>query len=164
MIKSSPPHFGDESMRVVNITLAIILILFGFFYSYLTMHLPDRNLPNTLGSSFVPWVLVICLYVLSILLLLQSIFKGSSETCDYAISKKEGISILFLGVIVIVYIKAMAFFGFLLVTPFFLVALMLTIGARKWKEVILTSTLVTFGIYLFFQKVFQIILPAGDLF
>jgi len=42
--------------------------------------------------------------------------------------------------------------------------LMLTIGARKWKEVVLTSTLVTFGIYLFFQKVFQIILPAGEMF
>ncbi len=159
-----PPKFGDGSMRAVNIIIAITMILFGCFYSYLTMHLPDRNLPNTLGSSFVPWVLVICLYVLSILLLLQSVFKGSSETCDYVISKKEGISVLFLVIIVIVYIKAMAFLGFLLVTPIFLAVLMLTIGARKWKEVVLTSTLVTFGIYLFFQKVFQIILPAGEIF
>lgn len=164
MIPPPPPQFGDGSMRAVNIIVAIILILFGCFYSYLTMQLPDRNLPNTLGSSFMPWVLVICLYVLSILLLLQSFFKGPAESCDYAISKKEGTGILFLVVTVIIYIKAMAFLGFLLATPFFLVALMLTIGARKWKEVILTSTLVTFGIYLFFQKVFQIILPAGELF
>jgi hypothetical protein len=164
MVNDRPPHFRDGSMRVVNIILAIVLILFGFFYSYLTMHLPDRNLPNTLGSSFMPWVLAICLFVLSILLLLQSLFKVSAETCDYAISKKEGTGILFLVVLVVVYIKTMAFFGFLLITPFFLVALMLTIGARKWKEVILTSTLVTFGIYLFFQKVFQIILPAGEFF
>ncbi len=151
-------------MRVVNIILAVVLILFGCFYSYLTLHLPDRNLPNTLGSSFMPWVLVICLYGLAILLLLQSLFKVSAETCDYGISKKEGTSILFLIVLVIVYIKAMAYFGFMLITPFFLMALMLTIGARKWKEVILTSILVTFGIYLFFQKVFQIILPAGEFF
>jgi hypothetical protein len=164
MVNDRPPHFRDGSMRVVNIILAIVLILFGFFYSYLTMHLPDRNLPNTLGSSFMPWVLAICLFVLSILLLLQSLFKVSAETCDYAISKKEGTGILFLVVLVVVYIKTMTFFGFLLITPFFLVALMLTIGARKWKEVILTSTLVTFGIYLFFQKVFQIILPAGEFF
>ena len=109
-----PPKFGDGSMRAVNIVLAIILILFGCFYSYMTMHLPDRNLPNTLGSSFMPWLLVICLCVLSILLLLQSVFKGSPETCDYIISKKEGISILFLVVIVIAYIKAMAFLGFFL--------------------------------------------------
>ena len=160
----APPYFGDGSMRVVNIILATVLILFGCFYSYLTLHLPDRNLPNTLGSAFVPWVLVICLYVLSIMLLLHSFFKGAAETCDYVISKKEGASILFLVVIVIVYINAMTYFGFLLVTPFFLVALMLTVGARKWKEVFLTSTLVTFGIYLFFQKVFQIILPAGEFF
>lgn len=151
-------------MRVVNIILAIVLILFGCFYSYLTMHLPDRNLPNTLGSAFMPWVLVVCLYVLSVLLLLQTIYKGSAETCDYAISRKEGTGILFLVFLVVAYMKAMAYFGFLLATPFFMVVLMLTIGARKWKEVVLTSTLVTFGIYLFFQKVFQIILPAGDIF
>jgi len=151
-------------MRIANITIAIILIIFGGFYSYFTAALPDRNLPNTLGSSFMPWVLVTCLYVLSILLLVQTIFKGSAETCDYAISKKEGAGILFLVVIVITYIKAMSFFGFLLTTPIFLAVLMLITGARKWKEVVLTSTLVTFGIYLFFQKVFQIILPAGDFF
>ena len=91
-------------MRVVNIISAVVLILFGCFYSYLTLHLPDRNLPNTLGSSFMPWVLVICLYGLAILLLLQSLFKVSAETCDYAISKKEGTGILFLIVLVIVYI------------------------------------------------------------
>lgn len=151
-------------MRVVNIILAVVLILFGCFYSYLTLHLPDRNLPNTLGSSFMPWVLVTCLYGLSILLLLQACFKRTPETCDYAISKKEGQGVLFLVVIVVAYIKAMAFLGFLLVTPVFLVVLMLTIGARRWKEVVLTSTLVPLGIYLFFQKVFQIILPAGEFF
>ncbi len=151
-------------MRVVNIILGLTLILFGGFYSYLTLHLPDRNLPNTLGSAFMPWVLVTCLYILSALLLLQTIYRGSAESCDYVISKKEGSSILFLVVLVIVYIKAMAYFGFLLVTPIFLIILMLSIGARKWKEVLLTSTLVTFGIYLFFQKVFQIILPAGKFF
>ena len=148
MVNDRPPHFRDGSMRVVNIILAIVLILFGCFYSYLTMHLPDRNLPNTLGSSFMPWVLAICLFVLSILLLLQSLFKVSAETCDYAISKKEGTGILFLVVLVVVYIKTMTFFGFLLITPFFLVALMLTIGARKWKEVVLTSTLVTLHLAL----------------
>ena len=163
-MRDRPPYFRDESMRRVNMILAIVLILFGCVYSYLTLHLPDRNLPNTLGSAFMPWVLVTCLYILSALLLLQTIYKGSAESCDYGISKKEGINILFLVVLVIVYIKAMDYFGFLLVTPFFLVALMLAIGARKWREVLLTATLVPFGIYLFFQKVFQIILPAGNVF
>ena len=151
-------------MRVVNSVLAVILILFGCFYSYLTMQLPDRNLPNTLGSAFMPWVLVSCLYLLSILLLTQSLFRGTSENCDYRISKKEGIGILFLFVLVVVYIKALVLFGFILVTPVFLAVLMLFIGARKWTEILLTSILVTFGVYLFFQKVFQIILPAGKFF
>jgi len=52
----------------------------------------------------------------------------------------------------------------LIITPFFLAALMLITGARKWREVVLVSLLATFGIYLFFQKVFQVMLPRGDFF
>lgn len=151
-------------MKTANISIAVILILFGGFYSFLTAALPDRNLPNTLGSDFMPWVLVISLFVLSGWLLLQSIFKGSAESCDSAISKNECIGIIFLAVVIIGYIKLMGYFGFLLVTPVFLAILMITTGARDWKQIILTLTLVTFGIFLFFQKVFQIILPAGDFF
>ena len=151
-------------MKKVNIVIAVILILFGLFYAYLTINLPDRNLPNTLGSSFMPWLLVSCLFGLSLLLLLQTIIKGSAETCDYQISIKEGAGIFWLSIIVIGYIYSLDFIGFLLATPVFLAILMLLTGARSWKQIAVTSTAVTIGIYLFFQKVFQIILPAGEIF
>ena len=151
-------------MRTVNIVIAVILILFGLFYAYLTANLPDRNLPNTLSSSFMPWLLVSCLFGLSLLLLLQTLIKGSDESCDYRISTKEGSGVVLLAAVVIGYILSLDFFGFLLATPVFLAVLMMLTGARDWKQIAVTSAAATIGIYLFFQKVFQIILPAGEIF
>ncbi len=72
-------------MKTANIIIAIILIIFGCYYAYLTTGLPDRNLPNTLGGSFMPWVLVTCFLGLSILMLLDTLIKGTAEKCDYRI-------------------------------------------------------------------------------
>ena len=151
-------------MKTVNIAIAVILILFGLFYAYLTAHLPDRNLPNTLGSAFLPWVLVSCLFGLSLLLLLQTLIKGSAEKCDYMISIREGYGIVLLAAVVIGYILSLDFFGFLLATPVFIAALMILTGARNWKLIAFTSIAASFCIYLFFQKVFLIILPPGEIF
>ena len=151
------------NMRTVNIIVAIVLILFGCYYSYLTFALPDRNLPNTLGSSFMPWMLVSILFGLSLLLMIISIFRTPDEICDYRISIKEGLGIFLLAAIIIVYINSLNYLGFLLATPVFLAILMILTGARGWKEIVLASILITAGIYLFFQKIFQIILPTGEI-
>ena len=87
-------------MKKVNIILAALLIALGIFYAYLAANLPDRNLPNTLGSDFMPWVLVGCLLFLSLLLLIKTVFGGSPEQFDFSISPKEGFGVIFLGVCV----------------------------------------------------------------
>ena len=151
-------------MRKANIIVSVILILFCGFFAFLISRLPDRNLPNTLGSEFMPWVLVICLFSLSFLLLLKNIFVGTQEKLDSKISFQEGSGVLFLTVIVYGYVQAMGLFGFLLVTPVFIAILMLFTGSRGWKELVIVSILSTLGIYFFFQKVFQVQLPGGIIF
>jgi hypothetical protein len=37
-------------------------------------------------------------------------------------------------------------------------------GARKWKEIVLVSIISPLVIYVFFQKIFQVILPGGTFF
>ncbi len=160
-----PPRFlGNQFMRTANIILSVVFISFGIFYAYLTYQLPERNLPNTLGIDFMPWVLVTCLFILSVLLLFQSIFKGTSEKYDYKISAREGLGIVLLTVIVFLYVKGMNLFGFLYATPLFVAVLMLISGSRKWKELLLTVFFVTLGIYFFFIKIFRVPLPDGSLF
>ena len=140
------------------------MIMFCGFFAFLIEKLPDRNLPNTLGSDFMPWVLLICLFSLSTLLLLKNIFAGTKEKLDSKISFREGSGVLFLTALVYGYVQTMEPFGFLLVTPVFIAILMLFTGSRGWKEVVSVSILSTLGIYFFFQKVFQVQLPAGNIF
>lgn len=154
----------NQIMKKVDLIISIILIAFIGFYAFLTINLPARNLPNTLGIDFMPWILVICLSLLSILLLLKAIFGRTVEKGDSTISLKEGLGVLFLTAIIFVYVKAISLFGFIIITPIFIAVLMLFTGSRKWKEVVIVSLVATFGIYLFFQKIFQVLLPAGTIF
>lgn len=151
-------------MKKVNIILSAVLIGFGIFYAYLTANLPERNLPNTLGSDFMPWVLVGCLFLLSFLLLIRTLFGRLPEQFDFSISLKEGFGVIFLTACVFAYVKLMNLIGFALATPIFLALLMLITGSRKWKEIVIVSIVATFCIYLLFQKIFQVILPRGELF
>ena len=111
-----------------------------------------------------PWVLVGCLFLLSLLLLIRTIWGGSPENFESSISQKEAFGVIYLTACVLAYVKLMVLIGFILATPIFLALLMLITGSRKWKEIVMVSIVATFGIYLLFQKIFQVILPRGELF
>jgi putative tricarboxylic transport membrane protein len=151
-------------MKKANIIASIVLIIFTGFYAYLTSQLPTRNLPNTLGSAFMPWLLDVLLFILAAGLLITNAIRGTQEKSNPKVSLKEGLDVILLTLFVYLYVKAIQLLGFITITPFFLAALMWISGARKWKEILLVSTASTIGIYLFFQKVFKVILPHGTLF
>jgi len=151
-------------MKKANIIASIVIVIFTGFYGYLISQLPARNLPNTLGSAFMPWLLAVLLFSLSACLLITTVVRGTREDSSANFSLKEGFSIIFLTVFVYVYVKAIQVLGFIAITPLFLAALMWISGARKWKEIIILSIVSTLGIYLFFQKIFKVILPHGTLF
>jgi hypothetical protein len=151
-------------MKKANIIISVILIAFCVFFGVLTARLPDRNLPNTLGIDFMPWVLLIILLCLSVMLLIINILGKSRERKDAAITLREVSGVFFLTLIVYGYVQAMSLLGFLIITPVFIAVLMLLTGSRKWKELVAVSILATFGVYFFFQKIFQVQLPGGSLF
>ncbi|MCP4694145.1 MAG: tripartite tricarboxylate transporter TctB family protein, partial [Desulfobacterales bacterium] len=150
--------------KKADMIISIILMGFCLFFSYLTWRLPERNLPNTLGVSFMPWVLVICLGVLSAILLVKSVFGGPREDHVAKIHIEEAAGVLFLAALIIAYIFLLKYFGFLLCTPLLIALLMIANGARQWREVVLTSALTTIGVYLFFRKIFLVMLPEGSFF
>ncbi|MBE0556797.1 MAG: hypothetical protein IH628_06140, partial [Proteobacteria bacterium] len=72
-------------MKKVNIVLSVVLLLFAGYYAWLTAALPTRNLPNTMGVDFFPWVLCAMMTGLSLMLLLKSLFFPPDETCAYRV-------------------------------------------------------------------------------
>ena len=52
--------------------------------------------------------------------------------------------------------------GFYLTTPFFLIALLLNVGERRWHVILLTTLFISFVINLVFAKLFYVALPVGN--
>jgi hypothetical protein len=151
-------------MGRANIFVSIVLIVFAGFYGYLITRLPTREIPYTLGADFMPWVLTVCLVFLSSVLLLRSLFHRREERGGVSISLKEVAGILSLLAIIVVYIEAMIYLGYLFITPLFIGALMLISGSRSLRELIFFSIGITLAVYLFFYRFFDVPLPGGKIF
>lgn len=151
-------------MRRANVFISIVLIVFSGFYAYLITGLPKREIPYTLGADFMPWVLTICLLFLASVLLLRGLFFGREERGEVSMSLKEVAGILSLLAIIVVYIEAMIYFGYLFITPLFIATMMLISGSRKVREIILFSIGIALAVYLFFHRFFDVPLPGGKIF
>jgi hypothetical protein len=146
-------------MKRINIITSLVLFAFGGFYIYLITRLPERNLEHTLKSSFMPWVLVILLLFLSLLLLVWNLLRDSQEACDYRISRREGGGLILLIALIIAYILALPYLGFLILTPPLLAVLIWLTGSRRWVEIVAVSLGSTAAVYAFFTLLFRVQLP-----
>lgn len=155
--------YGLE-MKKINIVVAIVVLLFCCGYFIMIQGLPDRNLDNTLKSSFMPGLLLIILVGLTLVLLIKNIFQGSEEACNYTISRKELLGILVMTVILFAYVALLDILGFILITPFVMFILMKLTGSTKIKESIIVSISATAIIYLLFDMLFRVQLPDGLIF
>ena len=64
-----------NDMRKRNLISSVILLFVCGGYGYLTANLATRDIENTTQPSFFPWVITVCLGLLSTMLLIQSIFS-----------------------------------------------------------------------------------------
>jgi putative tricarboxylic transport membrane protein len=149
-------------MRRANIIIAILLLGFVAFYAYLIAHLPARDLPNTLGAAFMPWVLAGMLALLSILLLVSSLMNKDDDS-KVSLPSRDLIGISGLLVLIALYVNLMNYLGFVVVSIFFLGILTWIAGSRKPAEIAIFSITTTIAVYLLFYKFFNVQLPAGIL-
>ena len=150
-------------MRRANIVISIILLAFSGFYGVLISRLPSRDLPNTLGATFVPWVLAGILVVLSLMLLIGSIIPNSADS-PVSIPKRDIFGTAGLILLIAAYVKLMSYVGFIPVSIVFLAILTWIAGSRKPVGILFFSVLTTCIVYFLFQKFFSVQLPAGIFF
>ena len=151
-------------MRKANVIISVVLLAFIAFYAYQIIKLPDRNLPNTVGGDFIPWLLTIFLLFLTVLLLLHSLLGKGEEAQVKKTSWKNYGGILLLFVIMILYIRGMLYFGYLIATPIFMAIMMRMTGSKRVREIVIYSVLTTLGVYILFSRVFEVALPEGKFF
>lgn len=147
-------------MRLANIIISITLLGFSVFYAFLIAKLPDRNLPNTLGADFVPWVLTGMLTVLSLALLAEAIVSKNNQI-RVSLPKRDLLGITGLLILIALYVKLMSYLGFVLVSIVFLALLTWFAGSRKPLGICVFSIATTAAVYLLFHKFFNVQLPTG---
>ena len=150
-------------MRRADLIIAIILLAFSGCYGVLIARLPSRDLPNTLGATFVPWVLAGLLTLLSLMLLIGSIISKSADS-PVSIPKRDILGIAGLLLLITSYIKLMGYVGFIPLSIVFLSILTWVAGSRKPIGILFFSVLTTGIVYFLFQKFFSVQLPAGIFF
>lgn len=147
-------------MRLANTIISFTLLAFAGFYAVLIANLPTRDLPNTLGAAFVPWVLAGMLTLLSIILLVSSILSKKDDT-PVSIPSRDLIGITGLLILIALYVKFLNYLGFVLSSIMFLAILTWFAGSRKPLGIAIFSITASITIYLLFYKFFNVQLPAG---
>ena len=150
------------SMKKRNLVASLFLFLFCAGYAYTTYQLPTRAIENSTQPSFFPWVIVVFLFVLTLSLLLQSLFYKNTDKVEnknilgYRISSHAST----LSISCLIFLPIL---GFVLANILLFVGLMILYKEKRIIFVLTCSIAIPLLIFLIFKKVFSISLPVGIL-
>ena len=157
--------FSGYKMRRRNIIAALVLIVCGLSYLYLTWGLPTRSLPNTPGPSFFPWIITVILLALSSAMLFQAIASGGGPAAimekDSAVDNDDRRRAIWALGAFIAYVALLPKLGFIIATAPFFAFQMILFGERRPLFVLIGALAMTGILYLLFRHGFGIFLPRG---
>lgn len=151
-----------SNMRTRNLIAAVFLLLLSAGYAYLTANLATRAIENTTQPSFFPWVITVCLTLLSLALLAQAFWPSISSQTPKAIGvpmKRLGLGLV-LSLAYLIMLPTLGFAGANI--PLF-AGLMYLYGERRPLRIIAGSVIISLVVFYLFREAFQILLPAGIL-
>jgi putative tricarboxylic transport membrane protein len=148
-----------------EIIISVVIFLGSLYLYFESMKFEGLDVYGKLGPSYWPKFLLICLMALSFLVAVDAIRarkKGHSDKEE--ISKVDSGKVRFLFAIgfIVLYLILMRSFGFIILTPFFMVAFMVLLGERKKIWIFSVSIGITFLIVVAFTKAMYVPLPRGQ--
>lgn len=135
---------------------ALIWLLLSIFLGAESVKLGLGKLVSP-GPGFIPFLLALCLFVLSCLL----IFRASSLRTDLAERPRLRASVFYVAGSIILYVFFFKRLGYLLTTFLLMVFLFRTMGTRRWGWILGGAFLATSLTYLFFGIFLNLNFPSG---
>jgi cell division protein FtsW (lipid II flippase) len=119
-----------------------------------------------LGPGDYPRVILGILFILGVILAGYAfyIYKKKTRQNENKFEKGEFKQVFLLVACVAFYIKIQAYLGFIILTPFFMFAMMYIFGLRKWIKMAAISIVSTAVIYIIFNNFLYVLLPRFNLF
>jgi putative tricarboxylic transport membrane protein len=150
-------------MKVADIIGGLVGILIGLYAIWEGSNMPTDVVMN-IGPSFFPNVLAGLLILFSVSLVISAVkgkSKGSIEPLK--LSDKGVQRALITLVATFVFCLVLAPLGFIPTSIIFLAFMMLVMGNRKPFQLLIAPPLVTISVWLIFEKVLHLSMPAGVL-
>lgn len=143
-------------MKVADRIISIVMMLFCVIYFNMSLEFSAR-------AKFWPQFMILFLFLLSIILLINSFRKDIN-----IFSKKNIKKIIFsrlIGTILlsIFYIFSIHFIGFYSVTFIYIMSTMYFLGIRNVKILLITSIFSTLLLYIAFKLILEVSTPKGIL-
>jgi len=141
------------------------VVFFGSLYLYFeSMKFEGLDVYGKLGPSYWPKFLLICMMALSFLVAVDAIRerkKGDSEKAETSKADSGKVRFLFGVGFIVLYLILMQIFGFIILTPIFMIAFMYLLGERKKIWIFVVSIGITIIIIFAFTKAMYVPLPRG---
>jgi hypothetical protein len=131
-------------------------MVLSVYYGYLTSQLQFRKAAQGMGPDSMPYIFAAALFVLSIFLIIEGYVKNTAAANKNPLGLKMILRVVLLFGIIAAYILAVIYVSFVVATPLFIAVLLYLGESRKPVEIILTSVLVTAGVYILFNLIFQV--------
>ena len=150
-------------MKVADIWGGLVGIVIGAYVVWEGSNMPP-DLVMKLGPSFFPNILAGLLILFSVVLLVNALRGKSKGTLEpLSLSSKGAQRGLATLAAAIVFCAVLESLGFILTAIIFLMFMMMLMGKRKPLPILLATPLITFFVWLVFEKVLLLSLPAGVL-
>lgn len=145
--------------------LISVVVFFGSLYLYFEARkFEGHEVYGKLGPAYWPEFLLICLMVLSVLVAVDAFRERKKRDPEKEEGPKfdGGKARLLLAVgFIVSYFFLLKVFGFIILTPFFLIAFMVLLGERKKAWMLAISVGMTIVIVWAFTKAMYVPLPRG---
>ncbi len=145
-----------NSLKKENTVIGCILLAISAYYAYLTSQMQFKQSVHGVGPNTLPYLFSAVLAALAVLLIIEGFVKNSGPANKSPLGKVMFLNVTLLFAVLGAYILAIQYIAYLIATPIVLVVLLLMSGSRKPLEIILTSGLVTFGVFILFNVIFQV--------
>ena len=150
-------------MKVADIIGGVIGILIGIYAIWEGTNMPPDYIMKV-GPSFFPTILaglLIIFSAISIIFALKGKSKGSVE--PFNLSDKGVQRGLIMLVASVIFCAVLEPLGFIPTAIIFLALMMILRGNRKPRQLLIAPLLVTFVVWLIFEKLLNLSMPAGVL-
>lgn len=146
------------TIRNIGISIAIILLSGFLFYDTFSIEIVESD---EIGPTAWPRILLIALFTFGIIFLIQSLYNFKKESKESEEAQVNYLKFWSFLIVIILYIPALIYLGFIITTPICILSLALVAGMRKALPLILTPLIGTAVVTFIFPVLLQISLPRG---